>query len=733
MNHRSFGVLAVAVSMAFGFGACNGNRSPAVATVAPRVLFETREEIPVGVEVVDALLADLDGNHVLDLALIASDDALRVLLGAGNGTFAPAGTYPAPGGPIRVVASDLDADGALDLLVLRHAAESVSVLINDGNGAFVTRPDLMACPDPVDLVAGDLTGDGLPDVTVAHRRTVDLLTFTGLGSGFFPGPVFVPLPADSDPTALELADVIGDRGLDLMVAEQQRGELIVFPGLVGGGQEPLQVFPAGLLPVDIAVGDLNLDGRPDVAVANRGSLDVTVLTANLRGFVPGSVQLSDPPNKLAVADLFGGDGVNDLVVTLLDRASVAVVPGTPSGGLGAEVRLDATARPDRALPGDVDRDGRTDLVVCPLAEDRLDLFRGRDGRLRGVFNQDTGIGTPELLAAANLDPDGPAEVAVAGSGIPLVAVLEMVPGVTSDLRAAAPALVAGIGRPAYGVSAGDLDGDGRIDLATCTDRGVKALRNVGVGEQVLLSSVPSDPDQVLAGGLGPFDLVPADMDGDGLMDLVYTDAAVPSVNVLRALSRSLVYEAFSFTAPVSDVPGSLAVGDFSGDGVPDVAVARGDGATVSVLVNDGRGHLSPLLDVPVLSGPSRLLAADVDGDRRADLVVSNGVSSDIMVLLAREGGLAPLTVSVGGGATALAVSDVNADGALDIVVGSTVRAEMHLVQGDGRGGFPVLVRLPGTLGASSAAAIDVNGDGASDLVIASPRTGRVSVYHAVPQ
>jgi hypothetical protein len=43
------------------------------------------------------------------------------------------------------------------------------------------------------------------------------------------------------------------------------------------------------------------------------------------------------------------------------------------------------------------------------------------------------------------------------------------------------------------------------------------------------------------------------------------------------------------------------------------------------------------------------------------------------------------------------------------------------------------VRLPGTLGASSAAAIDVNGDGASDLVIASPRTGRVSVYHAVPQ
>src|SRR5262249_22400732 len=153
---------------------------------------------------------------------------------------------------------------------------------------------------------------------------------------------------------------IGDQALDLMVAEQQRGELVVFPGLVGGGREPLQVFPVGLLPVDIAVGDLDHDGRLDVAVANRGSLDITVLTANLRGFVPSTVKLTDPPDKLAIADLFGGDGLNDLVVTLLDRASVAVLPGGASG-LGAELRLDAAAQPDRALLGDVDRDGRTDL------------------------------------------------------------------------------------------------------------------------------------------------------------------------------------------------------------------------------------------------------------------------------------------------------------------------------------------------------------------------------------
>lgn len=119
---------------------------------------------------------DLDGDGAVDLATsevgLEGGPVARVFRGDGKGDFTPAGVYPVGRGARHIAGGDLDGDGHLDLITANTSAESVSVLMNDGKGNFTPAAHLRVGIGPRTVMAADLDGDGMVDLAAANGRTM---------------------------------------------------------------------------------------------------------------------------------------------------------------------------------------------------------------------------------------------------------------------------------------------------------------------------------------------------------------------------------------------------------------------------------------------------------------------------------------------------------------------------------------------------------------------------------
>ena len=278
----------------------------------------------------DALVAgDFNGDGRTDLAVAnyGSND-VSVLLGNGDGTFQPQVTYAVGTEPDALVAGDFTGDGRTDLAVANYGSNDVSVLLGNGDGTFQTQVTYAVGSEPVALVAGDFNGDGRTDLAVANSGSNDVSVLLGNGDGTFQTQVTYAVGSEPDrPRGGRLQrrrpDRPGRRQLRLQrrvgVAGQRRRHL-PDPGdlrggvraqtpswratstatagptwpspttapttcrcLLGNGDgtfQPQVTYAVGSEPDALVAGDFNGDGRTDLAVANYGSNDVSVLLGN---------------------------------------------------------------------------------------------------------------------------------------------------------------------------------------------------------------------------------------------------------------------------------------------------------------------------------------------------------------------------------------------------------------------------------------------------------------------
>ena len=395
-------------------------------------------------------------------------------------------------------------------------------------GAAVTGGDGVAVMTTMRLAVGDGA------ITATYLGNTDYAPSTSVASPHVvvPGLRLVPQAPNNtgpSPWALAVGDFDLDGRPDVVTTNTATAGVNVLRGYGAGGFAGADSYHSGAVPIAVTTSDLTGDGRLDIVVANQGSRTVSVLRGTSTGNFdpPVSTSVSAVPRSVAIADL-NRDGNDDVVVahSVTAAAFVGVLLGNGDGTLQAPV--DYPAGNGAVAIGDVDGDGELDIVNTAFAGDTVQVLRG------------LGDGT-------------------------------FVPGGSWSVP-----------RTPWAVLVGDVNADAINDVVVLSESttGSHDLVNVflGQGGGALAAAVAYPVGSATS-------LAALDFDQDGVTDIAVAGRNTNTVSLLRGVGDGAFESAVAYSGGVG--PTGLGVADFNGDGAPDVVASNNDGNSVSVFLNSG--------------------------------------------------------------------------------------------------------------------------------------------------
>ena len=360
----------------------------AAGSVSLGLCLELTQVVPVGAHPRHIVSTDLNGDGAVDLVITERDaDRLSILKGNHEGHFAAPYTVGVGVKPEATAAADLDRDGDVDLAVANGKSNTISVLMNDGTGLFPTMTTYAVKKNPLWIGAGDLNGDAWPDLVVICSVDSKMVLLMGTGAGAFAAPI--DRNTGTNPSSGALRDLDGDGALDVVVVSFATDSVAVHYGDGSGGFEQIDTYGAGDEPEDVSVLDLDRDGQLDLAIAAVRDNAIVVLWGNgPRLFSPPTSSnhfftTGGEPQSLVTLDI-DGDCEPDAVAASPETGEVHYLPGDGQGGFGApQVILNAN-RPQRLVVNDFNRDLRPDLAVVDRAANNVTILMGENPAC-GVF------------------------------------------------------------------------------------------------------------------------------------------------------------------------------------------------------------------------------------------------------------------------------------------------------------------------------------------------------------
>ena len=356
--------------------------------------------------------------------------------------------------------------------------------------------------------------------------------------------------------------------------------------------------PTGSGPQFICNADLDGDGKPDLIVANGDSNTVTIYHNNS---TPGNVSFSEIasftmgasgyPIGVAAGDL-DGDGKPDIVISNYYTQTLEFLYNASNPG---HILMDSVLSVPSgnyilgASIADLNGDGKPEVIVACQGSNLLSVYTNSSTLGHIAFSNETPIlapagGSPFRVIVADLDGDGKPDLAAANTYLGTVsAYLNMTPAGGAISFAADVDFATG--NFPEGLAIGDIDGDGKPDLviANNNDNTLSLLRNTSSA-----GSLSFAPQLTVNSGFAAYDLVIADFDGDGKPDIAVDDQYTNTVSIHRNISTpGTIAISANVDYTTGNIPYSITTADFDGDGKPDLATVNDADNTFTVLRNKG--------------------------------------------------------------------------------------------------------------------------------------------------
>lgn len=597
----------------------------------------------------DVEAADIDGDSNVDaLALdfssciqgniVSRIRRLQIFANPGNGAFstnAPTTILePSGEGPRSFHVGYLDelltpgtaaTNRTLDIVVANRDSGSLDIFLNDGAFKFRAPVSYQLGASPRDIGIGDLDQDGHADLVVVNRwkNSVSLLRGTGGGAFEVTG---TEVPTGVSPRNIVLADFNGDGQLDSAVNNRETSDITALRGEKDffGFLLPGQYYWAGDTPSSAVARDFNGDGRIDFAVISLRSHELHVrLNAGDGKFPEDSVyKLNEFPGILA-AGYVNQDTLLDLVVTCFGgttNSTLLTLAGLPEGKFASPIVSPLPGlSPYWVRLGDLDNDKVLDAAVGTISG-QLAVLRGKgDGSFeRPILLRPISSGRPLGLALGDFDGDGLLDIATSAGELMLNNGTFFNPRAPSA-KWPGPVKQFPAGAQAWAVEADDLDQDGKLDLMVALT--FRRPDPIGVyygrGDGTFVEPTIYDGPDV-----GVVAMASADIDGDGLKDIVIGNRCAATIMILKGVgSRKFRFDQIIKAYAVEDVE----VADFNGDHLPDIlGVGVGVWPLLNGVTNEfARPGLSALSDLP----PRGLFINEIMAQNR-DYRIVDGRSPD---------------------------------------------------------------------------------------------------------
>jgi hypothetical protein len=676
-------------------------------------------------------------------------DTVSILLGNGDGSFTATAASPATGvAPVNIAVADFNRDGIPDLVVSTPFTDTINIFLGNGDGTFTPAGVTTTANGPGNTVAvGDFNGDGKPDLAIGSNSAIYVLLGNGDGT-------FTAAPTQTTTgyfSSIVVGDFNHDGKLDMAVGNGQNvvGESTTVEIYLGNGDGTFNAL-ASLLPVgdpaeNIAIGDFNQDGIPDLAIPTYSGA-ITIMLGNGDGTFTASLvspAVGAYAGSLAVGD-FNGDGRPDLAVISAFNYDVGILITEPTET--------ATTTP-------------TAIAPSAIGNHLVDASYSGDSNYASSVSATTelwGVVPATTTTLAITSGGVPATAVAAGSAVTLTASVKVGTSIFTSGQVKFCDATATACTDIHLLGSTSLTSNGTASVKFVPGPGQHSYKAVllesGYG---MSSSSPaatltvSAPPHVTApttttiaasGNASDYSLT-ATVSGTGsnspltgsasFLDTSYNNAVLATVP-LGASTPGLTWLTSSSTSIASSTFPSLAVADFNGDGIPDIAVVNEYSTTLTILLGNGDGTFTTAAALTAPGNPKEIVAGDFNRDGQVDLAVASEIFSGtqeapgtISVFLGNGDGTFTATATspqMGRAPESLLMADFNGDGKLDLL-GISFYDNATVLLGNGDGTFTPVANsgvspsqpYSGTVG-------DFNGDGIPDLAEANNLGSPLSIF-----